>query len=892
MKKTFVLPLLFLCWGNVAAQTLISFLGKNGQQGFANERGEVLIPPNFEGYHPFWPAKFLSINSKQNGEPVSLLRNGMAIPGGSLMGIPVVNFAGGKYEKADTLHHLVLLKNGQKWVFADLKTRQTIEFPFIESYQNPRWFSLVGRNYHSLECAFDFGFCRVYKENGRINFIGTDLKAVFPKDFLAGAIGGPGLFVVGNESQKMGIVDQTGKICSPFVWERIDLPTRPGYFLVNNETNTFSKKPPRAGMIDADGKIIIDTIYQYITGGKDNLLVHGKDRVGLMDYTGKWIFPLEYRDISSFFGEFFIVKPVGGMANVVNLKGEKQFPKDFSDIESRPFRYGHKPFLFCHDGPLLGLADSTFQFYFWDTLTSIAEPHQTTFTQKAHHFLVLEGRSNYANDRFGIRDTSGKRILPGIFNRISRMEHFGDDAYLVKKDSLWGVFDTDGKVVFPVHFLEITVGPHPENERIPVIWARAVGEYQYTAYDKNGQKLPFAPRFDPWQNKVFRIETLDREKPTALVFLDGSSRVMDATEAEKLARLRHVPTTEGGFVLEESGDQIKVLDAFLKDIVPEGFSVPTKTFEHDRLLATGLLTVYQTKRSGVINAKGEWAMAPKTGAKFIPLSRYLVMEADLTSDPPSRTKRESFTIHRINTTQKPIEVNLIGQRGFSANNNFTMLLGNVSPGGDRIMAAYFDHTGEQLTDFNIVDGVDYLQKSNLVTVLGKKGQRINQILDEKGKLIADLGDITARPSRGKHWADKYYVAQKRGGEDYGLIDSTGKVLLPFQFKDLKIVAPEKLLSCQNISGGTDLMNIGGEVLFSTPKKAAFSCRETPTGYMLASTAEETVIVSPEGIRTKVLPYQCENLSQSPDFPDFALFKDKISYKTFWVNVASGLEFRE
>ncbi len=893
MLKNVLLALTaFLFLQKTTAQTFISFLGKNGKYGFANERGEVLIQPNFEGYHPFWPAQFLSINSKQNGEPVSLLQNGMAIPGASLMGVPVVNYATGKYEKPDTLRDLVLLKNGKKWVFADLNTRQTNTFPFIENYQNPSWFSLVGRNYHSLECAFDYGFCRVFKENGRINFIGTDLKAVFPKDFLAGAIGGPGLFVVGNESQKMGIVDQTGKIRTPFVWERIDLPTRPGYFLVNNETNTFSKKTPRAGMIDADGKIIIDTIYQYITGGKDYLLVHGKDRVGLMDYSGKWIFPLEYRDISSFFGEFFIVKPVGGMANVVNLKGEKQFPKDFSDIESRPLRYGQKPFLFCHDGPLLGLADSTFQFYFWDTLTSIAEPHQTTFTKKAHHFLVLEGRSNYANDRYGIRDTSGKRILPGIFNRISHLEHFGDEAYLVKKDSLWGVFDTEGKVVFPLNFLEITVGPHPENVRIPVIWARTVGENLYSAYDKIGQKLPYAPRFDPWQNKVFRIETLDREKPPVMVFMDGQRRVINPTEVEKLARFWHVPTTEGGFVLEESGDPIKVLDAFLKNIIPDGFSVPRKTFEHDRLGATGLLTVYQAQSSGVINAKGAWVMPPKTGAKFIPLSRYIIMEGDLEADPKRRSKRESFTIHRINPNQKPIEVNLVGQRGFSANNNFTMLLGNLSPGGDRVLAAYFDHTGEQLTDFNIVDGVDYLQKSNLVTVSGKGGVRTNQILDEKGKRIADLGDITARPHRGKEWAVQYYVAQKRGSEDYGLIDSTGRVVLPFQFKDLKIVPPGKLLSCQNISGGTDLMNIRGEVLFSMPKKVSFHSRETPNGYLLASAEEETVVISPEGKWVRSLPYKFEDLSQSLDYPNLAKFLDKVTYKTFWVNVETGLEFRE
>ncbi len=123
------------------AQTLIPFLGKNGKYGFANERGEVLIQPNFEGYLPFWPAKFLSINSRQKDQPVSLLRNGMAIPGGEPYGHSGRQLWEqlGNMKKPDTLHHLVLLKNEKKnGCFADLNTRQTNVFPFIENYQNPK----------------------------------------------------------------------------------------------------------------------------------------------------------------------------------------------------------------------------------------------------------------------------------------------------------------------------------------------------------------------------------------------------------------------------------------------------------------------------------------------------------------------------------------------------------------------------------------------------------------------------------------------------------------------------------------------------------------------------------------------------------------------------------
>ncbi|MCC6727649.1 MAG: hypothetical protein IT258_24295 [Saprospiraceae bacterium] len=929
------------------AQNLIPFLGKNGKYGYANERGEVQIQPSYE-YLNLWDTKAYGSSTgifiQQNKQPGFLLRNGMVIAGQRMPPKPVVNYADGNQGKGDTLSNLSIFRNDKKWVFVNQKTRQTREFPFMQdNYQKPKWFSWVGSNYYSSGYSFGYGYCSVLKENGRINFIDLDFKEVLATDYLAGAVGGPGLFVVGNESQKMGIVDKAGKARTPFVWSKIEQTNRPGYFLVSMASKLQNQQ--RTGMIDADGKIVIDTVYgKIVPAGKDHLIVERDNRMVLVDYTGKWVLPMDFYSIEPSFGDFFIIKSVGEPENVVNSKGEKQFKNSYTHIENYSCQ-GKKQGLVVSDGSLLGFVDTNFRVVFMDTLTSINCPQQADFSKKLTHFQVREGREKYDLKSNSIRDQTGKRLFPGVFDMISGLPGFGDDFYFVKKDSLYGVFDTDGKVVFPLNFLDIATEENPNKGEERIIWARAVGSKMYSAYDKTGKKRPIPDNFMPnsKRNQLLYIES-PTQQPPVLVFSDGSRRFINPKDAIKYAKLWQAPSPDGGFIFEESDGQILVADAFLKNIIPEGYIVPKKMFDGSMEL-TGLLTVYQLparlqreasksqppkdqqtgvellagpgqvkespiegadpimsqdmpttfETSGVINARGEWVVPPKKGAKYHPLSYYLVQEMSWADRDNSDMRIEPYPILRVNgATGQPLLINSVSGRVFRKENNFTMRLGKTSPDSQNgLYAAYFDHRGKQLTDFNFhLSREIFLKNRTLVTLSDKDGLQTNQILDVKGNVIVDFGNITVHPPRGSSGSVEYFVTQEGDSELNGLVDSTGRVLLPFQFQNLEIVAPGKLLSCRNNSSGTDLMDWRGTVIFSSPKIEFFKCQAALDGHLLATTGSITVVISPDGKLVRTLPYECRTVSKAVEFQRFAEFLDKKTNQLFWIDFVSGVEFRE
>ncbi len=955
MKKIYIIALLFLVLGKTTAQNLIPFLGKNGQYGYANERGEIQIQPNFTGFLDFWPPKTLGMNTNQNNQPVFLLRNGMTIAG-QFRAVPVVNYESKKGKTGDTLGDLLMLQNNKKWVFINQKTRQIREYSSGQIRENPRWFSVGGSNYHSLECRFEYGFCRIFRENGAVNFIGTDLKEVFPTDFLAAAVGGPDVFVVGDASQKMGIIDRVGKMRSPMVWPRLELAGREGYFLVNNAEyfSSASEKPERAGVLDSNGKLVIDTIYQRIKpAGKDYLIVHNKKGVGMVDYAGNWIFPLEYRQIDYVYDDLFIVKPNSGRANVVNLKREKQFKNDYDEITTMPYRVENKPFFNVKDGHLLGIADSTFQVFFSDTLTSIAFASNQKYWPKINQqFRILEGHNSYNNNRFGIRDKTGRRILPGIFHHIDVLPFVGGDLYLVKKDSLYGVFDTEGKVVFPMNFTDIRPEEARREWKDTIVWAKPVGSKMYSAFDKTGKKLPYPDNFKPtnYRKDLVQLE-LASGKPPVLVLSDGSR--VAKPDAQEIYRMRQVATAEGGFLYKKDGDRYAVLDAFLKNVVPEGFVVPVTDFMETRLEWTGLLPVFQLpadfvaaenrekarveavnkpkppivqnnqneavkeaypgveeapgqtasrndlpktfEACGVINARGEWVVPPQKGAVMVPLSHFLVQELSPADRGNNDLRREPYTIYRVNSTDKtPILVNAVRFPYFKEENNFTMLFGKIDPKTSKRTYAFFNEKGDQLTDFNIVNSGGHLQKSNHVTILDKNGQPRDLILDAKGKTLVDLGDMEAIDpphERGSRWTVDFLVAQKRGAGLRGLIDSTGKTVLPFNYNNLLVLEKGKLLSCQNSGGGTDLLDWQGGIIFSSPQMVRFGSYNAQNGYLLASSDDLTVVISPDGKLMRTLPYKTLKVAQAVDFQQFAQFSDKVSNQNFWIDFVSGVVFR-
>ena len=136
------------------------------------------------------------------------------------------------------------------------------------------------------------------------------------------------------------------------------------------------------------------------------------------------------------------------------------------------------------------------------------------------------------------------------------------------------------------------------------------------------------------------------------------------------------------------------------------------------------------------------------------------------------------------------------------------------------------------------------------------------------------------------------AAQKRGTEQFGLIDSTGKEVLPFRFKQLEIVETGHLLSSLNAEGNRDLLNWQGNLLATSTSKNSFYCYKTTKGYLLATNRESTWVISPAGRLLQTLPYKVQSANTQEWYSHLARFSDSSTGPAFWVNLETGKEYRE
>ncbi|MBK8965360.1 MAG: WG repeat-containing protein [Lewinellaceae bacterium] len=481
--------LFLLLTQTLPAQNLIPFLGANGKYGYANEQGEIIVEPEFEGM--LEPLTILepgcNAKKEKGGASTLILRNGMKITQ-SGRAAPMLNFNDDKGMPADSLHHILLVKSRYKMALANLDTRLYREYFHYENLPPPpSWFPVKSNYMHAYK--YNYGLYPVFREAGKMNFVDTAFNEIFSRDFFYGAILSNNYLLLADENKKMGIGDRQGQIRIPLEWGRLEPAKHEGYFLVNAFRGLNFTDPHRAGMIDIDGKVIIDTIYQYIkTAGDNGLIVKSKERFGLMDYSGNWILPLAFRNIFHAFDDYYLAFGQDMKGNVYNQNGEKQFETDYEDISTLSHRNQDQPYFAVFNGTRYGVADSNFELLFQNRFSSISLPRYESAPPPGQtQFIVSESPKV---DHLGVCDLSGKMIVPGDYTAITLLPDFPEPLYLAQKGELYGLFNTNGKAVLPVQFSEITTENNPKGDPGIIIWARPFGDSLFFAFDQKGQALP------------------------------------------------------------------------------------------------------------------------------------------------------------------------------------------------------------------------------------------------------------------------------------------------------------------------------------------------------------------------------------------------------------------
>jgi hypothetical protein len=261
------------------AQTLLPYLGKNGKYGFADETGKIIIAPEFEGrMEPFFE-KTLAIDCQKNGETVRLFRSGLVVPNPRLKMsrlLPVLNFDENDV-RMDSIGHLIAVRVEQKMQLIHLQAGGKMVESYQPDYLNlPRWAKLRESSDGSgLEFRLHHGLARIFRADGRVNFVDENLREILPKDVAAGVVADAQHLIFAESEGRFGIANRSGKTVVTPVFRSLEPSGRARFFLANKQRNGSIGEKWSCGLIRADGKIVLDTVYSDIekVEGADLLIV-------------------------------------------------------------------------------------------------------------------------------------------------------------------------------------------------------------------------------------------------------------------------------------------------------------------------------------------------------------------------------------------------------------------------------------------------------------------------------------------------------------------------------------------------------------------------------------------------------------------------------------------
>ncbi len=792
MKKrilffAFALPFFAAAQGEKNDGWLIPFSAKNGKIGFVNEAGKMVIEPQFDSpADPFRPGE-LSASAKKNGQTVRVFRSGLTLENPHLelnRSIPVVDF-GLDDRPIDTVRVLVATGKGSALILLDLASGRTLE-SVNRSYLNlPDW-AKIGSEYaegYGTEFRMRQGAGRVFRADGRVNFFDKSLRPLFSTDFAAGCVADERFFIVAEAENRFGIGDRNGKIVLAPNWKKLEPSGRSGLFLANRPENEYQPLGS-AGLIDASGKIVIDTVHNWIKtvpGGRFFVVRKGSLE-GVFDFEGREILPVEARRITIFHLETIAFEGPDRKWNLLDRSGRRVLEAGADRIDIRPFF--ETPHFLVQKGETTAVLDTAFR--------TIFEEKNATASIVRHTPLLFFVQKKGSQSRLVSRD--GRTVFEGDLDQIENFADSKSPFLMLKKDTVRAIVATDGKVILPFEFSAVSIEMRSKDT---LFWGKPLGSKLFFAHDRTGKKVS-AGHASPNSRAIgaiAEIHQLPNGKGRAVVLFNGERRVLP----DSLRDCQSVGDARFGadraiIAFGKQGEKSPraVLNERFESILPAGFAMPEKTVGErtvDRLRETGLVVVQKLAQnapppapkpvppprpkpvekpvesvqeigqkaeappeieqmaskmsgfgsgdprsgepdfskktaSGVVDLDGKWLVGPTDGRDFLPLSPFLIAEFPAGAGSANHSFCEKgIQLHVVAGPEKgkTIDANWLGRDGFDEKTK-TMKVGRVRKGTTRQAEyAYFDEKGRAVTDWIFENGPDFLGPKNLVHIWQKDG---------------------------------------------------------------------------------------------------------------------------------------------------------------------------
>jgi hypothetical protein len=939
VKKTLLGLIVSLPTFLLPAQTLVPYFAKNGLTGFADEAGNLVIQPQFNEVYDYFRDGQLFVRAQKDGSKVVVLRNGRTYPdpNGYVSPMPVWNYNRSETKASDTLRHLATLDLRDKNLIIHLGTGKEAEFPKPSAGGLRFWFPV---EYHWTDeggrlTKFRYNCARVGRPGDQINFIDTALNLIFKEDFAAGTVVDDTFFIVANAEKKCAVADRSGRLRTKYNWQVLVPSQRKGIFIVNRpEAGAFIEKG-KAGLIDADGKVLIFPKLDDLRPAGEQWLIFKKGAAeGLMDYAGNVVLPEQPGGLEWAFDAVFI-RTLGGKRTIIRADGAQLFPETFDNLDFFPKVATPQPHFQFKIGPTCGALDLDIKTIFRDTCANYFMAHQNTGNGVFFKTTRVLAPGKMA---LGLTDFSGKEVLPREYESFEKV--YEQPFIKFQKNGLVGLFSTAGGVVLPCQYEEIAVF---RGENQPSVWAREKGSVRWLGFHPDGRRHPETDCFNPTkkENDLFTLLSLRGTMGRKIGLFDGT--VVDAPASwGQSFNLKAANSPAGLVFIKQNPTDCEVLDRSMRSIMPKGFRIPGSFFHQFSFEKTGLVAVWQALSPerrppppsvvpdkptapkpaepvakqpqvvvdappvedasaakyacGVINARGEWVIPPVAGVRFLPISWTLVAEIpEKSQDAADGGVRR---LHRVNVVPDATVFDVFSTAGheypeeaanFKAN---IMTMDLADPQNSTILSTWFTKSGEQLAPYKFYGGPSNLGSLNTVEI-HEPGRKYQAIINEKAKIVVDLSDY----DRSTSLKDGFLSCRKNG--QWGVLDSTGKEVLPFQFGELIVLAGGYFLTERKPATSTfRLLDWQGNVLESADNP--INLTQMTSGHFLIRIDQKnatqklisrTLVFSPRGERLLDLPGQfAQAISENKQERFWKFYEDPT--RVYWVNVVTGWVYRE
>lgn len=886
MRIAFLLLTTLLASSICSAQHLIPFRGANGLYGYATPDGKVATPPQFK--KSWLPNEQGLVLAADKDDFIRVIRqDGAVLPAAIAfksysdpVAYPAVNYPDGETAKADTLkdfwcirsvdnQEFLLIKNGKTgW-----ESRKYLHYEKLKStvsiYGNYR-----PENYTYGPFTFYKGLHRVIKGEQKVNFINTNLEEIFKEDYSNGTILVNGHLALASPEGHFALADAQGKIRTGFIYRNIIGTPQSDFFVVNF---TPGHSSGHVGLIRANGSTVVDTVYEIMTGVTENWIVAQKNnQYGALDYAGNTVLPFKYSHLEYARAGHFIVSEDWTNTTIVNIEGKALLEKVWNKIQYIHNWNGYEQPYFevkeAYNTSIRGVLDSNLNLLFLDSLSQIRMEHRK--------FMV----TGVKDKALGMYDYSGEKLIPLEYQSLERLRDGG--GYLVMKDSLFGFYSPDGRLVLPRQYTRIV----PEKtESGTIIWAKQHRDKNlYTPYTPEGKQLPIADQIAPTLRVVDFKNCFVPEMVKGqwqLTLPDGSTVIKPRDYPNKNI---NVGTPDGCLMVEKEDGKYRILDAYLKPIIPKGFFLPENLYRGP-YLQMGLIPVYNQTQCGIINTRGEWVKQP---GEF----GYHILRPNMYSEHkgrPGEHNLQGATIY-ITTPEgtKSVEVNymndkfrdgylVIGRLFDDAPEELKM---RESYAGKVLKYAIMDTFGNVLTPFILKRFPEKIQSRWSATVYEADYSIKTVVFDSTGRIVFDFGkERVSGYDPERHWV---YITDEQNKT--GIRDTLGREILPVQYLDLQWRLPGKLFSHHLPDGSKQLCTAQGKPVLSGIKYVNYA-RELPDGYSYILIDSICHILSPDlQILCSTPGKEAEIVKEYPD-----LLRVETEDRTVrYVNFRKGIVFGE